>query len=270
MKNTVIVPISDLHSGGSTALFPDSIRWFKHGNHTPFDKQKRMFEHWISCAEEIRKHRAGKKLIIIHNGDAIDGNHHNTPQTTTILPNEQIDIHIELMKAFMSTAGYKDSQEEIYYVTGTEVHTDDWEDEIGRRLGATNNGPVNAWDELNINVNGAKIWTAHKGPTAGKGANQGNSLRNWLRDMHVECLGEGKTPPDFVIFSHVHKPYYTPYVGRVNGKYHLIHGMITPSWQSKTRFATQVAALQENKIGLQWFDVTKQGNIIPPSERLMR
>ena len=223
----------------------------------------------MKCAAEVKQARRRKKLIIVHDGDAIEGNHHNSPQIATVLEDEQIEIHVELMKAFKSEVGYKDQQDETYYVTGTETHTGDADDLIARRMMAVPNGPVNAWDELRLNINGRRIWFVHHGPSAGRGANQGNALRNWLRDLFLECVQENQSPPDFVITGHTHKPYYTPYVGRLNGQYHLVHGMICPSWQSKTRYAYKAAPLETNKIGMQWFEVTKHGAILPPVERLM-
>lgn len=266
----MIVPISDTHSGGSTALFPDSIRYFKHGNHTPSSLQADIFNHWIKCATAVAQERKGKNLIIVVDGDAIDGFHHMTPQLTTILPNEQINLHVELMKVFMSTALFNVKTDKIYYVSGTEVHVEENEDIIGLQMNAEPNGNVHVWDELILDVNGKSIWFAHQGASAGRGANQGNALRNWIRDIFNECVQEGTRPPDFIITGHSHKPYYTPYSGRYNGGYHLVHGMICPSWQSKTRYGYKVAALQKSKIGLQYFTVTKDGHITMPVEMVMK
>lgn len=269
-KDTIVACIADLHSGSSTALFPPDIRYFKHGNHTPSAMQKDMFEHWMACAKELKDARRGKKLIVVIDGDAVDGNHHGTPQLVTMLPNEQIDLHIELMKAFLIEAGFKYGADELYYVTGTETHVDETEDEIGRRMQAIPNGRVHAHDELKIEVNEQRLWFTHQGPGTGRGANQGNALRNWLRDLFEECKQENLTPPDVVVTGHVHKPYYSAHVGRIDGDYHTVHGMITPSWQGKTRYGYKVAALQTNKIGMQWFGVTKDGYITQPTEKLMR
>jgi len=229
-----------------------------------------MFAHWMNCAQELRKARARKKLIIVHNGDAIDGNHHGTPQLVTMLPEEQVKLHTELMKAFMSECGFSHAKDKIYYTFGTEVHVDSTEDGIGRQMRAQPNGNVNVFNELRIKVNGRRLWFVHHGPNAGRGVNQGNALRNWLRDIFEECKQENIAPPDFVVSSHVHKPYYTVHVGRMDQGYHMLHGMITPSWQAKTRYGYKVSPLQKNKIGMQWFEVTKQRQIIPPVERLMR
>ena len=267
MKDTLVVPISDMHSGGTTALFPNRFLQFKHGNHTPVKQQKAMFKHWSFCAEKIAKERKGKKLIIVHDGDAIEGYHHNSHQVVTMLEEEQIEIHVELMDFFLKAVGGAD---ELYYVTGTEVHTNDGESRIGEDLDAVPNGDLFAYDELRITVNGQRLWFVHHGPTAGKGANRGNALRNWLKNIFYECLHEGMPPPHVIVTGHTHNPDWNNYVGRVDGSYHLVRGLICPSWQQKTRFAYKAAPLLTNKIGLQYFTITKDGLISDPVEWIMK
>jgi len=260
-----------MHSGGTTALFPKRFVQFQHGNHTPTDEQKRMFDHFSECAKVIAKERKGKRLVIVHDGDAIDGDHHNSLQVVTRLKNEQMDIHIDLMDYFLQTVNFDRRSDKLYYVTGTEVHTGDTEHLIGEDLGAVQNPDgLYAWDELDLEVNGKRIWFVHHGPSAGKGANQGNALRNWLRDWFMEEQFEGYHPPHFVITGHTHKPYWSDFIGRYNGGYHRIQGMICPSWQSKTRYGFMRAPMQRGKIGLQYFVITKDGIIGEPVEMLMR
>ena len=269
IKDTLVVPISDLHIGSTVALFPDGIRYFKHGNHTPSSLQKRIFDHWMFCAEKVKEARKGKKLIIVVDGDSIDGVHNGTHQLVTSLINEQIALHIEIMKAFMGVAGFVKT-DDIYYVTGTEVHVEDSEDDIGRMMGAVPDYNVHAWDELKLEVNGRMLYFVHHGPTAGKGANKGNGLRNWLRNMFIECIQEGLNPPDCIITGHTHDPWCDTYTGRVDGNYRKLHGIICPAWQSKTRYAFRVAPLAQNKIGLQYFTITKDGMISDPVEWIMK
>ena len=265
-KDTLIVPISDLHSGGTTALFPKRFWQFEHGNHTPTKEQKDMFTHWSKCADEISKVRKDKKLIVVHNGDAIDGVHHNSLEIVTRLKNEQIEIHVDLMDYFIQKVGGVD---ELYYTIGTEVHTNDSENLIGNDLGAVKNGDNSAFDELKLTINGRNIWFTHHGPSTGKGANRGNTLRNWLKNTFYDQIAEGEKLPDFVVSSHTHDPDWNDYIGRVDGRYHKVHGLITPSWQQKTRYALGRVPLKKNKIGLQYFIITKEGFISDPVERLM-
>lgn len=152
-KDALVVPISDLHSGGTTALFPNRFVQFKHANRKPTAEQKAMFKHWSFCADKVAEARKDKKLIIVHDGDALEGYHHNSHQVITMLEEEQIDIHIELMDFFLQKVGGAD---ELYYVTGTEVHTNDGESRIGKDLGAIPNGELFAHDELRIKSSGGR------------------------------------------------------------------------------------------------------------------
>jgi len=268
-KDTIIATISDTHSGGSTALFPARQWEFENATVLPKDNQLRMFEHWTKCAEAIKRDRDKKDLVLVHDGDAIEGFHHNTAQVMTMLKNEQIEVHLDLMDTFMQAVGFG-GNDKLYYVKGTEVHSTDAESIIAEDLGAEQHS-VESWafDELKLQVNGRWIWWIHRGPTAGKGANRGNALRIWLKNIFYDCLHEGKQPPDYVITGHVHDPDCGSYTGRMGGHYHKIRGMICPSWQQKTRYGHGAVPLKLNKIGMQYFIVTKDGLVSDPPEELL-
>lgn len=262
MKDILVVKISDLHSGGTTALFPDKFWQFQHTNHTPTTTQMELFAHFEKCARHVSVLRRGKSLIVVHNGDAVDGDHHGSLQVVTRQKNDQIDIHVWLMRRFLELCKFSEKKgDKIYYTAGTEIHTNDCENIIGEKMGAQMDGDLYAFDELHLDVNGKNIWFAHKGPSAGKGANQGNSLYNFIRDLWIDCQGN-LTPPDVAVFSHVHTPRYRVFSRVVNGKIEKMEGWILPSWQLKTRFAHSVAAMQKNSIGMAYFEVTKDGDIV--------
>lgn len=262
IKNTLVVKMADMHSGGSTALFPDTIRYFlNQRNHTPSKNQMGIFQHFEKCARLVSVLRKKKRLIIVHNGDAIDGVHHHSPQVVTTNKNEQIDLHVELMKHFMKLAKFN-SGDRIYYTKGTEVHTEDNEDLIGKKLGAVMNGDLYAFDELHLNINGKVFWFAHKGPSAGKGANEGNALHNFIRDIWIDHKTNGIKPPDVAVFSHVHTPRWRMFSKIIKGKIVKMEGWIIPSWQRKTRYAHGIAAMQVNSIGMGFSEVTKKGDIV--------
>ena len=269
IKDTLVVKISDLHSGGTTSLFPNIFWQFKtETNHTPTDTQLELFAHFEKCARLISVLRKGKRLIVVHNGDAIDGVHHGTLQIVTRQKNEQIDIHVWLMKHFLKLCKFKKG-DKIYYTVGTEVHTDDNEDLIGEKMGAEKDSDKYAFNELHLDVNGKEFWFAHKGPSAGKGANQGNALYNFMRDLWLDCKTNNIRPPDDITFSHVHTPRYRTYDRLVENKIISMTGSILPSFQLKNRYAHGVAAMQSNKIGIAYCEVTKSGDIINPNFEIM-
>lgn len=267
-KDALVVTLSDMHSGGTTALCPNRFFQGKHTNHTPTSDQVRMWKHFEKCAAEIRKARKGKTLWLVHDGDAIDGVHHDTLEIFTRMVNEQMDVHVELMQAFKKMVDFREG-DRLYYVTGTQVHVEDTEDLIAQRVGAIPDGPVHVFDELRLEINGKRVVWVHHGPSAGKGANRGNALRSWLKNIFYDSIAEGQVPPHYVITGHTHDPDWNTYNGRMNGKYHQMQGLICPSWQMKTRYALKVAPVKKNKIGLQYFVITKDGIIGDPVELLM-
>jgi hypothetical protein len=271
IQDTIVVNLSDMHSGGTTALFLPRFWEGMHGNHTPTKDQKQMWRHFDKCAKIIREKREGKRLIVVHDGDAIDGVHHDSPQIITRNKNEQIEIHTEIMDHFLQVSGWdRDSGDKLYYVTGTEIHVNDSENIIGEDLGAEMDGEKYAFDFLPLSVNNKILWFAHHGGRAGKGANKGNALRNNLKHVYFDCLNEKQMPPDMLITGHSHDPFYETYNQWLGDDIHVLHGIILPSWQKKTRFAYRVAPVQVNKIGMAYFEITAEGEIHKPRFELLK
>lgn len=271
-KDTLVVTLSDMHSGSNFALFPNRVIEFPEskGVHYQRGKQIQIWEHFEMCANRIAEARRGKRLLLVHNGDAIEGAHHNTAQIASILPKEQKDVHIELMVYFKKAVAFQRG-DQLYYTLGTETHTGEIEDEIGEQLGAieTSDG-VHAFNDIELTVNNNRLWWTHHGPSSGRGANKGNTLRNWLRDQFYERVNEGKLPPHVIHTGHTHDPYWQIYIGRYEGSYFTVRGFISPSWQLKTRYGHKKAPLMLNKIGVQFYTVYANGDIGDPTELIMR
>ena len=264
-KDTLLIWLSDLHTGGTTALFPhynqlkDGHWKFKHISYPPSSEQCRLFDHFDFCADEIAKQRKNKRIIIVHNGDAIDGRHHDSRQIITHDKEEQGAVHVWLMKYFFDKISFnKNKGDLLYYVSGTETHTTDYEYGIAQDLGAEQTpAGKDVFEFLPLEIAGKLIYAAHEGTSSGEGYTEGDAFRNSLKRLYWQCLSDKVRFPDLVVISHVHRPLYTSYVHN----YHTIHGMITPSWQIKTRFGNQIAPFQQNKIGMSTVDITTDGII---------
>jgi len=270
ITDTIICVLSDMHSGSTKALIPNKFHQFKHSNHTPTPEQRDIWRHFEYCAKVIRKARARKRLIIIHDGDALEGSHHGSHQVVTHNPVEQLDIHVELMDYFMREVKYKDG-DKLYYVSGTETHTNDYEEQCAADLGAEKTAHGNhVYDKLELTVNGFEIWVVHHGPRAGDGANIGNAMRNFLKNkVYYPCQQNNIKPPNMVITGHVHEPLFGAYIAWEGSGYHVVHGIINAAWQNKTRFGYKVAPVALNKIGLTHFEILASGDILPPKFELM-
>lgn len=251
-----------MHSGGTTALFPPHFWQGKHNNHMPTKSQRAMFDHFMKCAEYVKKARKNKRLLVVHNGDAIDGVHHHTLQLVTFLKDEQLDLHIELMEYFLEEIGFDGRKgDKLYYTEGTEVHVDDKEDRIARYLPVQKNEEgLSVHPELLLNVNGRKVLFLHHGPRRGTGVNRGGPLRNWMGNLFWMNLLKGYEQPDLVVTGHTHAPAYNTYVQ----DWKIIHGVICPSWQMKTRYVNARNPIERNEIGLIVIEVKADGEIRTP------
>ncbi len=249
--------MSDMHSGGTTALFPDYRMSFKvdedeYLDHSPTKKQTEMYKHWIHCAKTIKEISKDKRIVIVHNGDAIEGLHHNSIQVISPTIEHHREIHIELMEKFINVSGFtKNNGDELMYVSGTESHTRYEEPKIAKYFDAKYH------NELKLKLNGRTIWYTHHGASAGDGANRGDAYRNWLKRIYQNCVFDKVDKPDLVVTAHYHKPIYQSYVF----DYHTIHGVILPSWQQKTRYAYKVAPFQRNDIGMTITEISEAGDI---------
>lgn len=263
-KDILQVVISDMHSGSNYALFVNR-EWhgLKNASHTPRSGQIKIREQFEIYAEEVRQARQGKKVRLIHNGDAIDGDHHHSGDVCSLNPKEHADIHVELMNELQKRIDWQ-AGDELYYTKGTQSHVNEYEHEIGKELNAVPDGDLYAWEFLPLESNGVLSWFVHHGPTRGEGANEGNTMRNWLKNIYFEAVKDKKRIPDIVYTGHVHYPTYSSYVYREKMNFKTMHGIILPSWQLKTVYGYMASPVQTNKIGGIWQEIKADGTICIP------
>jgi hypothetical protein len=267
-KDVLQVVIADTHSGSNYALFLNR-EW--HGiktSHIPRAKQLQIRKQFEEYAEEVRHARIGKQVKLVMNGDAIDGDHHRSGDVCTLNEKEQADIHIELMIEFQRRIDWQ-AGDELYYTKGTQTHVHEQEYYIGRELNAIPDGDFYAWNILKLESNSVVSWFVHHGPSRGKGWNEGNAMRNWLKTIYVEAIKDGTSIPDIVYTGHVHDPTFAAYEWRNKMVFKMMYGVILPSWQTKTDYGYQVAAVEKNKIGGVYHEIKADGTICIPKFSVM-
>jgi hypothetical protein len=267
-KDILQVVIADTHSGSNYALFLNR-EW--HGiktSHIARAKQVQIRKQFEIYAAEVNQARKDKRVKLVVNGDAIDGDHHRSGDVCTLNEKEQADIHIELMIEFQKRIAWQ-AGDELYYTKGTQTHVHEQEYYIGRELNAIPDGDFYAWNILKLESNGVKSWFVHHGPTRGKGVNEGNPARNWLKNIQSDAIKDGTDIPDIVYTGHVHDPTYSSYIYRNKMQFKTMHGIILPCWQMKTDFAYQVAAVQKNKLGGVYHEIKADGTICVPKFSVM-
>lgn len=130
-------------------------------------------------------------------------------------------------------------------------------------MGAVGDGYVS--NSLELETNGVKSLFVHHGASAGVGGTEGNAGRNLLRNVQLEALKDGTRPPDIIYTGHVHVPNYTTLSYRKRGfEYGVMHYVITPSWQMKTRYAWQRAPVAVNRIGGVIHEIKADGLVTIP------
>jgi len=248
-RDVLRVVVSDFHSGSNFALFLNR-QWqgLKTAIVSARSVQQRIRQRFEIFAAEVRLAREYKRVELIHNGDAIDGDHHASGDVCTQSELEQANIHVELMGEFQKMIGWQ-AGDQLWYTKGTPVHVKEYEEYIAKELNAVPDGDYYAHNFLKLDTNGTHSWFVHHGKGRGDGANEGNGVRNWLKGIYFEALKDVRRVPDIVYTGHVHDPTYSSYIYREKMNFKTIHGIILPSWQAKTEYAHMVAPVSRNKIG---------------------
>lgn len=249
-KDVLRVVVSDFHSGSNFALF---LKRPWQGKQTavihPRSVQVAIRQRFELFASEVKTARKNKRVELIHNGDAIDGDHHHSGDVCTLNTKEQAGIHIELMSELQRRIGWQ-AGDKLYYTKGTPVHVNDDEEYIAEQLNAVQDAEgYHCHNFLELNTNGVRSWFVHHGKGRGEGANEGNALRNWLKSIYLDAEKDQRAFPDIIYTGHVHDPTYNTYVYRRKMNFSTMHGVILPSWQAKTAFAHMKAPVSRNKIG---------------------
>ena len=276
-KDTVLAVISDMQVGSTVALCPPKWQLYDGGTHYASPGQMIMHRKWVDSAKNVKdlltETRRRKRLVIILNGEPIDGHHHDTPQIITKTPNEQVEMAISLLDEWMQIAGYESKRGDcMYLVRGTDVHErGEHIERIGRDLDGvipyrkdSSEGVKDGryhHQKLRRIVNGELFQIAHHG--LGRGTRpwtSENSINYSLKSIYFDAIDNKHPIPGVVIASHFHvftQAYYF-------GKQKTMYGCVTPSWQLKTNFIHRVSALENiNTIGNIYFDVSATGAVKP-------
>ena len=272
-KDTVVALISDMHTGSSCALCPLSWNLMEGGTYRASPGQRIIHRLWVKSARKVKECREEakekKRLVVILNGEPIDGNHHGTAQLITILPKEQVSMAISLLDEWLGIAEFDSKRGDcMFLVRGTSAHErGEHINDIGRDIEGVvpykpdtsdkqKDGRYN-WQKLRRTVNGVLFDIAHHGFSRGSRAwTRSNSIRWALTSIYLTCIEKKLPVPNYVIRSHKH--YFTYDALFRNGV--TMWGFLTPAWQLKTNFGHMVAANDPlNTIGMIYFDVLASG-----------
>lgn len=244
-KRVLLAAVSDLHVGSTMALCPpEGILLEDGGHYQPNAAQVWIWEQWLKFRDVIAGYkRSGWRVILIMNGEFVDGRHHDSTQLASaspeIMASAAIDAFLPMMKVCDS----------LYVTRGTEAHSghgaaSDYA--VARELGAVidpDTGQRAAY-QWRIDVNGVLVDAAHHVSGGSRQTTRGNNIRAEMQDALLANVAF-----DIMIRSHVHNYADT---GRM---FWPRQGVVTPAWKLKDAFVHRVTRLPAKEVGGVVFEI---------------
>jgi hypothetical protein len=263
-QRTIIAIPSDQHCGSQVGLIPDTP-WnlSEGGTYWPSPGQKLIYKQWMEGWDTVKSLRGrGDRVIVVNDGDAVDGNHRGSIELVTSSVEEQERIHIECMDQAMQHIGFsKKKNDALIYVAGTYAHVMKGgmsEERIARDLDsytvpAVSPGQPGGSDgrflrhHLRLSVNGVLLDISHHGAGASYSpANENNTLFNKIKAVYWQSVENDLEIPRYWVRAHNHQ-FLTAMYSRTRGT---VEGFICPSLQLKTHYGHRVANLKLASIGM--------------------
>jgi hypothetical protein len=207
------------------------------GHYTPSRTQRVIWNWWEEFwGEWVPEQTCGRPFIIVHNGDAIDGNHHNSTTQFTHNLTDQKKLGVRILRPLVNL-----SHGQFYLIRGTEVHvgqSGSEEEALAKELGLRPNEDGNhALWELWLKLGDQLIHFLHHIGTTASSAHESSAVNAEITAELVEAARWGEKSPTVVVRSHRHRSIEV----RLPTSRGYITGVCTPAWQAKTGYAYRVA-----------------------------
>jgi hypothetical protein len=236
-----LVVVSDTHAGCRLGLCPSEPIPLDDGgtyHASPFQRNvwKLWQDYWSRWVPSVVR---TEPWDFVHNGDAIDGVHHNS--TTQISHNIQDQLLIAQTTLKPIVDACRKSGGRYYHIRGTEAHVGssaNHEEMLARSLGATPNREHQyARYDLWKRVGKALVHVLHHIGTTSSAAHEASAVNAELTAEFAEAARWREQPPDFIVRSHRHR-FIAVDLDTANG---IGAAIVTPGWQGKTPFSWKIA-----------------------------
>jgi hypothetical protein len=215
------------------------------GKYRPSRFQLKMLGMWEEFWDEfVPMATRNEPFVVIHNGDAIDGVHHQS--TTQISHN--LEDQAKIAEALLAPIVER-CEGRYFHIRGTEAHVGKSareEERLARTLGAMPNesGQYARYD-LWKRVGPKLLHCLHHIGTTGSQAYESTAVHKEIVEMFAEAGRWRVQPPDVVVRSHRHRYMRTAIpVGHKTktGKQETGEAIsvVTPAWQGKTPFVWKI------------------------------
>lgn len=208
----LLAVVSDIHAGGTTAVCPPEITLDDGGKYTASKAQQWLWECWGDYWHQVAAQRAAlnAKLVVLINGDAVEGQHHKTTQIMSGNPNAQAAAWNDVIRPVLAL-----KPNHIVMTRGTSAHVGESacaEERIADGLrrdkrpivddAAT--GAASLWHWY-ADIAGVTIDATHHGRIGQREHTRSSQVVLYAHDVHLSYTKRGETPPMLAFRGHNHK-----------------------------------------------------------------
>lgn len=228
-------------------ICPPKITVKDGGTYEPNEYQRTLQKFWkhfwgVFVPGEIA---GAEKVVLVINGDVLDGVHHDTVNILTNSWAVQEQAAARQIRSIYDLCPVK--IDETLMVKGTEAHVGpdgESEDRIAERLRIIKEGEQLDY-QLWINVDNVLFQFAHHIGTTSSAAYESSGPMRELVAAMVEAAQWGAKVPRVVVRSHRHRFIEVP----IPSQYGRIRCVITPGWQCRTPFVERIDRMRMPHIG---------------------
>lgn len=226
------VVISDIHCGSTVALMPPGFVTSEGQEIKQNPVQKWLWDCWRRAEDFIGEVVGSDPFAMTINGDAIEGVHHGTKQVISPDTKDHVTCAEQVLEPLAKKAA------RVFFVKGTECHTNGHELTLGKILGGDPDPdshptkPVHAFDRLSMEMHGTRCAFSHHIGTSIRDYLEATQFSIAINQELVAARTNGEEEPRVICRAHRHR---FGFFG--NG-----HSMcfVTPPWQALTRFGHKV------------------------------
>lgn len=231
-KSPLVVLVGDTHVGGFTSLSPKRLKLDDGGYYEASPVQLQLLTWWTDFWKRVKAQRQGRKLIVVHMGDMIDGNVHGRGQS---IANESDQKHgaMELLQPIRDVADY------FYMLRGTEAHVGNAA-EREQSLADMLEADACVW-EMVLDVEGVLFDLSHHGSGTSRPWGSSSAATAWM--VIADCHRFSLPVPRFVVRAHTHM------VDDSGERVESTRAFVTPAWQVRNAYGYKVRSATRSDIG---------------------
>ena len=211
-KPILLACVSDVHAGGTTALCPDTITLDDGGEYHASKAQRWLMQCWREYWARVAERRAelGAELYAVFNGDAVEGDHHNSSAIISRNPNAQAAAWTEIVRVPLAL-----KPDRIVFVRGTEAHVGQSassEERIAdglrrdkRPIVSEDGTGAASWWHWRPELQGVRLDITHHGRIGQREHTRSSQIILYAHDIHLSYTKNGERPPDLALRGHNHK-----------------------------------------------------------------